>query len=150
MTTVSQARDYLYELCTITWGTRGPIEYVDRPQPPGINNVIPPATPIPWMRLRMVHETGFQATLTDDQGKQRYRRTGTFWAQTFAPLGSSLIVPEEGAMLIETALQKPNKVPGVLSEACVLLTNVRLNEVGSDGHWFQFNVVADFEYDEVK
>jgi hypothetical protein len=53
-------------------------------------------------------------------------------------------------MLIETALQKPKKVAGVVRERCVELRNVRLNEVGSDGHWYQINVVADFEYDEVK
>lgn len=150
MTTVFEARDYLYELCTITWSDRGPIEYEDKPAPPGDENTFPPKLSVPWMRLKMVHETGFQATLTDKMGLQRFRRTGSFYAQVFHPLGSSLIGPEEGAMMIETALQKPKKVQGVQSEACVQLRNVRLNEVGSDGHWYQFNVVADFEYDEVK
>lgn len=150
MTTPIQALDYLYELCTIKWGDRGPIEYQDKPQPPGDDNIIPPIRSIPWMRLKMSHENGFQATLTDKDGQIRWRRTGTFWAQTFAPLGTGLIAPQEGAMLIETALQKPKKVVGVTSEHCVLLRNVRLQDEGSDGHWYQINVVADFEYDEVK
>lgn len=150
MTTPTYARDYLYELCTMKWADRGPIEYEDRPQPPGDNNVIPPILSVDWMRLKMVHEQGRQATLTDKDGVSRYRRTGTFYAQTFSPLGSTLIGPEEGAMLIEDALQRPKKVTGVTRDHCVLLRNVRINEVGSDGHWYQFNVVADFEYDEVK
>ena len=32
----------------------------------------------------------------------------------------------------------------------VLFRNVRYNEVGQDGQWFQQNVLADFEYDEVR
>lgn len=150
MTTSSEARDYLYQLCVKSWGTRGPIEWEDTPQKPGEENLIPPKASIPWMRLRMVHENGRLATLCDKDGLQRFRKTGTFWAQTFAPLGTSLIEPEKGANLIETALQKPKKVQGLTVHHCVELRNVRQNEAGSDGHWYLINVKADFEYDEVK
>lgn len=143
MTTSAEARDDLYKLVTDAWGVTGPINYEDQPTNES-TNPFPPKTIVPWLRLQMHHTTGFQATLANGTGVRRFRRTGVYMIQVFSPLGSSLLDPQNHSKIVNDALE------GVATPHDVLIRNVRITEVGSDGHWFQTNVIADFEYDEVK
>ena len=142
--TPTQARDDLYELVTTAWGDNGPIDYEDKPRSSD-EDPIPPTEVTSWLRVQMRHTTGRQATLSNEIGSRRFRRTGVFTVQVFCPMGTSLRETEELSKLINDALE------GMATPHGVLLRNVRMNEVGSsNGHWFQTNVIADFEYDEVK
>lgn len=144
--TPTQARDDLYKLVTDAWGVTGPLDYEDRPRGP-LDPLLPPLTPIPWARLMMRHTLGNQVTLANGLGNRRFRRYGFFTAQVFCPLGSSLRTPETLGKLVNDALE------GVATPHGVLLRNVRMNEIGPDGsngQWYQINVIADFEYDEEK
>jgi hypothetical protein len=144
MTTPSECRDDLYTLVVTAWGDRGPIDYEDKPRAPDEEEQIPPKGATPWLRLQVRHTDGRQATLANDAGCRRFRRYGLYTIQVFSPLGSSLLDPEELSILVVDALE------GVRTPHCVFLRNVRMNEIGSDGHWFQVNVMADFEYDVIK
>jgi hypothetical protein len=144
MTTPTAARDELYGLVTTAWGDLGPIDYEDVPRSQ-VDEPIPPATPTPWLRIQMRHTFGGVATLANHQGVKRHRRTGTFIVQVFVPLGGSLLDTEESAIVVVHALEDAD-----ITDPHVLLRNVRMNEIGSEGHWFQTNVLADFEYDEVR
>jgi hypothetical protein len=139
----SEARDDVYKLIADAWGEEGPMDFEDKPRNPNAEP-IPPKTPIPWIRVMMRHTGGRQATLANEIGQRRFRRTGVITAQIFAPLGSSLREPERLGILINNALE------GASTLHAVFIRNVRMNEIGSDGHWFQVNVDADFEYDSVR
>lgn len=142
--TAEEAQDDLYQLITDAWGDNGPIDFEDKPRSRN-EDPIPPKESIPWLRVQMRHTTGRQATLANDKGARRFRRTGVFTVQVFCPMGSSLRKPRELSKIVNDALE------GVATPHGVLLRNVRMPEIGSQGgHWFQTNVIADFEYDEVK
>lgn len=143
MTTPSEARDDVYGAIATAWGVLGPIDYEDRPHDEA-TTPIPPKTVVPWVRVQMHHTAGGQATLSNSIGNRRFRRYGVITVQVFSPLGSSLRDPENHSKIVNDALE------GVATPHDVLIRNVRMEEKGSDGHWFQTNVIADFEYDEVK
>lgn len=138
--TLTQARDDLLSAVSTAWGATGPVDYEDQP-----NTVqIPPDGAIPWIRVTIRHTTGRQATLSNAIGARRFRRFGVILVQVFSPLGSSMRDPETHTNLIVNALE------GITTENGVITRNVRINEIGSEGIWFQTNVVADFEYDQIK
>jgi hypothetical protein len=43
-----------------------------------------------------------------------------------------------------------NALEGASTPHDVLLRNVRMEPIGSDGHWFQTQIMADFEYDSLR
>ena len=141
--TPTEARDDLYELVTEAWGDRGPIDYEQVPRSPD-DGPIPPLDMVPYIRMKMTHATGRQVTLSNEVGNRRFRRTGVFAVQVFTPQGGSLRDAEELSKLVNDALEGQPTPHGVL------IRNVRMGETGSSGAWFQTNVTADFEYDEVK
>lgn len=149
--TPTQARDELYARVTDAWTAfrgpndeqLGPIEYKDKP----VNQTltpIPPTDPVPWMRCEMVHTYGRATTIGNHEGVKRHNRTGFFRAEVFTPIGGSMLEAEDCALLVNHALED-KRLQGE-----VFLRNVRMGEVGSDGHWFQTNIFCDFEYDEVR
>lgn len=143
--TTQEARDDVYSLVVEAWGTEGPIDFWDKPRNPNADP-IPPKTPTPWLRIKMTHTDGRQASLTGGLGvkNRRFRRYGLVEIQVFTPLGSSLREPDRLGTLVMNALE------GASTPHDVLFRRVRKNEVGSDGHWFQVNVYADFEYDTIR
>lgn len=139
----SEARYDIYDLIVAAWGDEGPIDFEDKPRNPN-SNPIPPKTAVPWLRVKVQHTYGQQATLANEIGARRFRKSGIVLLQIFTPLGSSLREPDRLGILLNNALE------GASTPHDVFLRNVRMNEIGSDGHWFQVNVVADFEYDSVR
>jgi hypothetical protein len=139
----SEARDDVYTLIVNAWGDEGPVDYEDKPRNPN-DDPIPPKEQQPWIRIKMEHTFGRQVTLANEIGQRRFRKFGVITVQLFCPLGSSLREPERLGILLNNALE------GASTPHDVLFRNVRMNEEGSDGHWFQVNVIADFEYDSVR
>lgn len=141
--TPTQARDDVYTLIMDAWGEEGPVDFWDKPRNPN-DSPIPPKEQIPWLRVKMVHSGGGQQTLANEIGNRRFNKSGIITVQIFTPLGSSLLEPERLGILLNNALE------GASTPHDVRLRNVRMNEIGSDGHWFQINVDADFEYDTIR
>lgn len=98
----------------------------------------------PWARVNLQHTGGGQASLTGGLGTTRWGREGFLTVQVFAPAGEGLSGAHTLAKIISDAFEGTSTVNGVW------FRNVRVNEVGEDGDWYQVNVVIDFEYDEIK
>jgi hypothetical protein len=142
--TPETARDDYYEKMSTAWAAAGEdptfIQYEDRPSK---QKFPPPDDECAWVRLVFRHTFGQQTTLAPE-GSRRWRRSGVTTAQLFCPLGSSLRQPERLAKILNDAVE------GVRTKTGMAFLNVRINEVGPVDHWFQTNIVAEFEYDEIK
>jgi len=97
-----------------------------------------------WCRVSVTHVTGSQATLSNQDNKRRWRRTGILMIQLFTPIGTGLSLSDKYSKIIVDALD------GSSTDSCAWVRNVRVNELGREGTWCQTNIIADFEYDEVK
>lgn len=146
--TIEVARDEIAQLFLDAWnaatlssGLR--VLFDDRPE-----NVPTAAStdgnPPAWARLTIRHTSGSQATLAGADGRSRWRRNGVVTVQIFAPFGTGLSISDKLAMIALAAFE------GQATASGVWFRNARLQEIGSDGPWFQVNVSAEFEYDEVR
>lgn len=105
----------------------------------------PPAENRPWVQPQIRHDFGGDASLTGGLGgKRRYSRTGVLWIRIYMPMGAGLAGGYDLGGAFVHALQ------GKSTDHCVWFRNVRLTEVGPSGVWYQFNVLANFTYDEVR
>lgn len=99
----------------------------------------------PWARATVVHQDGEQVTLSNESGARRFRRFGVVTVQVFTEWGKNTTLGPGLAKITSEAFEGVTTSPGR-----VIFRNVRVNEVGQDGQWFQTNVLADFEYDEIR
>jgi len=104
----------------------------------------PPTTTSPWARVVLRHATSEQATLSGVAGNRRFRRSGSITVQIFTPVGEGLPSDEDLPKIVQDAYE------GVTTPGGVIFRSVAISEIGSDREWFQVNVVASFEYDEIK
>ena len=99
----------------------------------------------PWARVAVRHQDGAQVTLSNESGARRFRRFGVVTVQVFTIYGRNSGLHDDLVTIANNAFEGVTTSPGR-----VIFRNVRINEVGQDGQWFQTNVLADFEYDEVR
>jgi len=94
-----------------------------------------------WARVTIRHSGASQAGLASASGERLWERRGIIVVQVFATLdaGGGLILPDALANVAKNAFEGA-------STASLWFKDVRMNEVGADGPWFQVNVTADFEY----
>lgn len=102
------------------------------------------SAPTSWARATVTHGVRGQSSLSNHENKQRYTAVGLVIVQVFTPRGNGLSISDELCKIIEDALD------GVKTPSGVWFRNVRSTEVGPSGSWFQVNVIAEFEYDEIK
>lgn len=141
--TVSQARNEMHALFKAAWEAEEisrdlPVLYGDVP------GLLPPSEGN-WARITVQHQEGFQATLSGATGNRRFRRLGVVTVQVFTEFGDGQVDADALGIITKNTFEGEVTSPGR-----VIFRNVRLNEVGQDGQWFQTNVLADFEYDEVR
>lgn len=135
--TYDEARDIINTVFLNAWGaTNFPVVWRDVP-----GSV--PTSETPWARVTLRHATGRQASLAGESGAQRWERTGTVFVQIFSPIGDGSKKGYELAQLVTNAYQSARG-------SDVWFRNVRINELGSDGAFESFNVLADFSYDDVR
>ena len=103
-----------------------------------------PETMLSWARVDIKHADGGQDSLSGGLGKQRYTRSGVLTVQLFDPSGEGLSSSDNSAKIIMDAFDGKSSANGVWFK------NVRLNEIGADGDFFNSNIIVDFEYYEVK
>ncbi len=142
LASLTAARDAILTLFKVAWDAQTP------PVPKLLNDDVKddlPAGTFPWARIIVRHNTGFQATLAGETGNRRFRRLGLVTVQIFTPYGDGLDLNDALAKVAVDAFEGKSTAADE-----VLFRNVRSNEVGQDGNWFQTNVFAEFEYDEVK
>lgn len=98
----------------------------------------------PWLQVIARHGGGGQASLAGASGTQRFRRTGLMAIQINTPKGDGNSTSDSIAGMILSALERPATTTGVW------FRNVRPLDIGVRGAWYRFDVLADFEYDEIK
>ena len=131
------ARDEIQTLFQTAWNAQ--------PSPPPVyywdvqgDDPTSEATPA-WARITVRHTIGRDAAI----GGRCFLRQGTVTVQIFTKFGEGLVNNDQLAKVAVDAFQ------GKATPGSVWFRNVRLNEIGQDGDWFQSNVLADFEYYEV-
>lgn len=137
-TTYAQARDDIFGQVYGAWTPTGWTMFF-----PDKEESEKPTTE-PWARVSLRHSTGSQATLANHDSVRRYRRTGNVFVQVFTPTGEGLSRNYDLCKIVADALEGQSTPRGVW------FRNVRLNEIGPTDAWFQVNVEAEFEYDEIK
>lgn len=105
---------------------------------------LPPPGTDPWARVVLRHSTARQASLSGALGTQRYERKGILAIQIFEPPGKGLSGATDLPKIVQDAYE------GVRTTNGVWFKDVVVNEVGVSGDFYQTNVIALFEYDEIK
>lgn len=139
--TIEQARDAILSRFKTVWDADAesaglPIVWSDaKGDPPETGH---------WARVTVRHVTAGQATLSGETGNRRFRREGIVTAQVFTQFGTGAAKSDRLAKVVMGAFE------GYAAPGGVWFRNVRLVEVGQSGNFYQVNVLADFEYDEVR
>ena len=148
--TLSEARDGLFERFNADWTAfasavnGGLVPHVDWQ---GDDDGAKRDTSKPWARMSIFHGLSFQQT-AGPVGGRIFQRNGNVLINIFAPLsnGQGLTQAEALATIAGNAFEGKTAGPG----GCIWFRNVSIQEIGPDGAWFQFNINADFLYDELK
>jgi hypothetical protein len=145
--TFTQARDEMLALFKTAWdaGASGvPLVYDDTPTDVPTAAQLANENVTAWARVTIRHSIGRQASLSGSQATRRWVREGTFFVQVFTAYGTGLQSADTFAKVAADALE------GATTPGGVWFRDVSFREVGIDGPWYQTNVVATFQYDEVK
>ena len=97
----------------------------------------------PWAAVSIRHALGQQSSL-GGIGSRRFTRNGTIFVQIFTLIGKSLQEAYQLAKIVGDAYE------GQASANGVWFRDIRVNEIGRDGTFYQMNVLIDFQYDEIK
>jgi hypothetical protein len=136
MPNLAMATDTICGQFNSAWADRAPVEWPNVPVPdPHFRDGSDP-----WCAFDLAFEGGENATI----GSRVFSRSGHLVVRIFVPAG-------------ERGLERANELAMVALDAFegktidgVSFYNVGMKTVGPDGPWFQVNVRADFEFDEVK
>lgn len=148
-TTRKNARDEMIGLIRTAW-LADPLSddlvllYSDVNDEPPAAPAAGTSSPPSWARVTVTHGPRGQGSLADHEGKRRYTAVGLIIIQVFTPSGNGLSISDDLCKILEDALD------GAVTPSGVWFRNVRSSEIGKSGPWFQTNVVAEFEYDEIK
>lgn len=146
--TLSQARDEIQAKFLAVWNAETPA--LNGGQAPevrwqGLDNYSEAADPgKPWARVTIRHVPSGQTTLGEAPNR-RFTRRGTLTIQVFTPVGNSgLALLENFATIVRYAFE------GQTTPSGVWFRNVSVEEADPYQGWNQFNVTANFEYDEAR
>jgi hypothetical protein len=97
----------------------------------------------PFVRITVQHADGSQRTL-GETGNRQFEHEGIAFVQVFAPIraSGSMDVAQRLAEVAVAAFEGKRT-------ASVWFRNVRINEIGRSGPFFQINVAADFQWSQV-
>ena len=151
--TVAEARDAMYAQFRTVWLADAATVAVPVQYPDVAAGTFPPKTqdgdddPTPWARAVILHNPGAggQSNLFGSGGARRYERLGTITISIFTPAGDGLKKADDYIRVAKSAFE------GVrLSPTGVVFTGVRFTEIGPEGAYVMTNVLADFDYSEVR
>lgn len=101
-----------------------------------------------WIRPTTIMADEVQATLSDDvgaPGQKRYNSAGILIVQMFAPkteLNSDWWLLDAATKVQKTLRQASGK-------HCVNFRNVRIADVTPEDQFYRYNVIAEFEFDQI-
>lgn len=135
--TYKQANDDILSLLKTAWDTTGHVMFWE-----GVRDQRE-VDMSPWATVVVRHAAGQQDTL-GGVGSRQFLRLGTLIVTINTPSSSGLSEGYNLAKVVADAYE------GVASPNGVWFRNVRINELGREGTFFQTNVLVDFEYYETK
>lgn len=148
--TYSQARDELNKLVTDAWqaGSTAVCGYVPKVFYQGVIDPELPPKDKYWARVSVTTVDSWQSAMgigTHTPSKQRYREIGIVAIQIFGPAntGNAFEVAGKLAEMIRNAFR------GTTTPGCIWFRNARIIPLSMDGGFERFNVVTDFQYDEI-
>jgi hypothetical protein len=138
--TALEARRLMYKVFRDAWVAAGyDVNNIRYTGLPGKD----PTGELLWCRATLRHATGHQASLSNENNVRRWERTGTVFIQVFAPIGDGSVAGYNASEVLVNAYRKPG-----ITQPTFL--NPRMSEIGVNGAFEQFNVLADFSYDDVR
>lgn len=146
-TTYTEAVDQIFALfkTALNSNASAVVGYVPEIRWQGVEK---PGTPDPskyWCRVSQITVDEDQATLSDDNGKRRYTSYGLVFVQLFCPK-SDVEAMAKGRSL---AMIARNAFRGKTTSGRVWFRNARIKELDPDSDSIRFNIVSDYEYDEI-
>lgn len=137
MTTISEAKEAIYQAFNTGWSVTGNQFTFE-------NEDFTPPVNAPWARLSIRHNSGTQDTL-GRTGNRRFERGGAVNIQIFTPQNIGV----GGVSTLATTVK--NIFEGVsLSGTTVIFRDVIFREIGPSNEWYQMNVEAEFNYYETR
>jgi hypothetical protein len=101
-----------------------------------------------WARVSLQTVFEEQSTLSNCEGapwQKRYTVSGIVFVQIFCPK-SEARSSEQGKLLSKIAR---NSFRGKATDSKIWFRRARINELAPEDLFYRFNVIADFEYDEL-
>jgi hypothetical protein len=139
------AKDEMFAALKTLWDAETPAVYGGA-IPTIFWDGVPPAQPVAtasWAFVTLRHVAGSQVSLSDPAGLRRFEKNGIITVSVFSPLIKGLALGEKLAEIAKKSFEGKSTPGGVWFK------NVRIVEVGPDGPWFMWNVLAEFRYDEL-
>lgn len=112
---------------------------------PGVAEAGTPDASKFWARVSQQTVLEEQTTLSGEDGKKRYTASGLVFVQLFCPF-SDVAAMEKGRAL---AVMARNAFRGKTTSGKVWFRNARINELAPADGAYRFNVVTEYEYDEI-
>jgi hypothetical protein len=141
------AIDEMFSLFLAAWntGTLSVLSEVPKVFWQGITEEESPDVNSYWCRVSQQTVEEVQSTLSDNEGKRRYETAGLIFVQIFCPKSDDSAMGN-GRKL---AVIARNAFRGKTTESKIVFRNARINELTPDDNSLRFNVVAEYEYDEI-
>ena len=138
MTDITEAREAIYQAFNTAWAAETPLAFD--------NDGFDPADGVAeWVRLSVRHRLAGQETL-GSPGNRRFYRQGAAMVQVF-------VQPNTGTLRAGQLVRKAMRAfeGSSLAGTTVRFGSVIPREIGNDTEgWYQFQVEAEFEYDETR
>ena len=146
--TTPSAKDEIFALFRTKWNADTPALTGAGAIPvewPGVDSGAPSSPDQPYAAIFMRIINSRQSTF-GETGQRRFTRFGLITVQCFAPLsaGNGSTFAENEAIIARDAFE------GIGSDSGIWFRNVRTIEIGATKEYYQFNVVAEFQFDEMK
>jgi len=146
----SEARNQMFALFKAAWdaGSAAIVGYVPEVRWQDNELADKPQSGKHWCRASTQSVIERQATLSDcvgEPGKKRYESAGLVFVQLFAP--KSVANASEKAQ--QLAVIARNAFRGKSTAGGIWFYNVRINNLAAENLFYRFNVVAEYEYDEI-
>ena len=138
-----QATDEILTAFRTAWNalTTAVCGYVPAVEWPGVDPMSAADKTKAWARVAVLHnksgQTGF-----GDAGSRMFTRRGIVVVQVFTP--RDLLMAQQLGIIARNVYEDEPTPGGVWFRGATV------NEVGATASWFQLNVLAEFQYDELK
>lgn len=147
MTTYEDAIDEMFSIIRLAFNSNAGaiVGYIPDIRWPGIKEEGTPDASKFWARVSQQTVIEEQTTLRGNAGEKRYTASGLIFVQLFCPFSDVAGYPK-GRKLAKMARNAFREAP---SSGKVWFRNARINELASEDGAYRFNVVTEYEYDEI-